>query len=44
MDEETLKKILLGVFDKFDRNHDGYLDFGEAEDLIKHTYLKSNRN
>lgn len=40
-EEEDLKKIIFDCFDKYDKNHDGFLDFYEAEELVKATYASS---
>lgn len=42
-DEDQLKKDLDECFDKFDLNHDGYLDTFELTQLIKVIYNKTGQ-
>ena len=43
MDENSVKTMIDECFDKFDRNHDGFLDYHEVIELVKHSYGQSGK-
>ena len=43
MDENSMKNTIDECFDKFDRNHDGFLDYYEVIELVKHSYGQSGK-
>ena len=43
MNENSMKTTIDECFDRFDRNHDGFLDFYEVVGLVRHSYDQSGQ-
>jgi Ca2+-binding EF-hand superfamily protein len=39
LEEGRDRSAVLGCFDKFDKDHDGYLDFDDIASLLRYTYV-----
>lgn len=40
MNETSMRNTIDECFDRFDRNQDGFLDFYEVIELVKHSYVQ----
>ena len=43
MNEHDVKNKVDECFDRFDRNHDGFLDTSEVIELVKHSYSQTKK-